>query len=56
MVIINKQEKIVKDIDHKYSFQRQIRKNPKKDEIYDLETDKVVLYVYLYTRLLWPWM
>ena len=41
---INKQEKIVKDIDPKYRFLRQIRKNPKKVEIYDLETDKVVLY------------
>ena len=40
----NKQEKVKKDIDPKYNFLRQIRKNPKKVEIHDLETDKVVLY------------
>ena len=43
MVKIN-QKKKVKDIDSKYNFLRQIRKNPKKVEILDLETDKVVLY------------
>ena len=44
----NKQEKIIKDIDPKYSFLRQIRKNPKKVEIHDLEADKVVRYPSLY--------
>ena len=32
----NKQEKMIKDIDPKYNFLRQIRKNPKKVEIHDL--------------------
>ena len=41
----NKQEKMIKDIHPKYNFLRQIRKNPKKVEIHDLETDKVVLYL-----------
>ena len=36
----NKQEKNIKDIDPKYSFLRQIRNNPKKVEIRDLEADK----------------
>ena len=40
----NKQEKAKKDISPKYIFLREIRKNPKKVEIHDLETDKVVLY------------
>ena len=44
MVKIKKQEKLIKDIDPKYNFLRQIRKNPKKVEIHDLETDKVLLY------------
>ena len=48
----NKQEKIIKDIDPKYSFLRQIRKIPKKVEIYDLETDKVVLYPSIYKSAL----
>ena len=39
-----KQEKAKKDIDPKYYFLRQIRSNPKKVEIHDLETDQVVLY------------
>ena len=38
----------MKDIDHKYNFLRQIRSNPKKVEIHDLETDKVVLYPSIY--------
>ena len=33
-----KQEKMIKDTDPKYNFPRQIRKNPKKVEIHDLET------------------
>ena len=40
----NIQEKIIKDIYPKCNFVRRIRKNPKKVEIHDLETDKVVLY------------
>ena len=48
----NKQEKIIKDIDYKYSFLRQIRKNPKKVEIYDLEADKVVMYPSIYKAAL----
>ena len=40
----NKQEKAKRDIDPKYKFLRQIRSNPKKVEIHDLEADKVVLY------------
>ena len=40
---INKQVKARKDIDPKYYFLKQICSNPKKDEIHDLETDKVVL-------------
>ena len=35
---------MIKDIDSKHNFLRQIRKNPKKFEIHDFETDKVVLY------------
>ena len=48
----NKQEKIIKDIDPKYYFLKQIRSNPKKVEIYDLETDKVVLYPSIYKAAL----
>ena len=51
----NKQEKIIKDIDPKYSFLRQIRKNPKKVELYDLKTDKVVIYPSIY-KLVSPWI
>ena len=39
----NKQVKAWKDIDPKYYFLNMIRSNPKKVEIHDLETDKVVL-------------
>ena len=39
-----KQVKARKDIDPKYYFLKQIRSNPKKVEIHELETDKVVLY------------
>ena len=48
----NKQVKAKKDIDPKYYFLKQICSNPKKVEIHDLETDKIVLYL-SYTRLLW---
>ena len=48
----NKQEQIMKDIDPKYSFLRQIRRNTKKVEIHDLETDKVVLYPSIYKAAL----
>ena len=51
----NKQEKSKKDMDPKYNFIRQICNNPKKVEIPDMETDKVVLYHSIY-RLLWPWI
>ena len=44
----NKQEKMIKDIDPKYYFLKQIRSNPKKVEIHYLETDKVVLYPSIY--------
>ena len=39
---------MIKDIEPKYSFLRQIHKNPKKVELHDLETDKVVLYPSIY--------
>ena len=48
----NKQVKARKDIDPKYNFPRQIHKNPKKFKIYDLETDKVVLYPSIYKAAL----
>ena len=51
----NKQEKIIKDIDYKYNFLRQIRKNQKKVEIHDLKADKVLLYPSLY-KTAWPWI
>ena len=44
----NKQEKSKKDIDPKYNFLRQLRSNPKKVEIYDMETDSVVTYPSIY--------
>ena len=44
----NKQEKAKKNIDPKYNFLRQIRINPKKVEIHDLEADKVVRYPSIY--------
>ena len=43
-----KQENAKKDIDPKYNYLRQIRSNPKKVEIHDLEADKVVLYPTIY--------
>ena len=39
---------MIKDIDPKYYFLKQIRSNPNKVEIHDLETDKVVLYPSIY--------
>ena len=48
----NKKVKARKDIDPKYYFLKQIRSNPKKDEIYHLETDKVVLFPSIYKAAL----
>ena len=48
----NKQEKAKKDTDPKYNFIRQIGKNPKRVEIHDMETDKVVLYPSIYKAAL----
>ena len=48
----NKQEKSKKDIDPTYIFLREIRKNPKKVDIHDLKTDKVVLYPSIYKAAL----
>ena len=48
----NKQVRARKDIDPKYYFLKQIRSNPKKVEIHDLETDKVVLYLSIYKAAL----
>ena len=48
----NKQENAKKNIDSKYNFLRQIRSNPKKVEIHDLEADKVVLYPSIYKAAL----
>ena len=43
---------MIKDIDPKYYFQKQIRSNPKKVDIHDMETDKVVLYLSIYKTAL----
>ena len=48
----NKQVKARNDIDPKSYFLRQIRSNPKKVEIRDLETGKVVLYPFIYKAAL----
>ena len=48
----NKQEKARKDINPKYNCLRQIRSNSKKVEIHDLETDEVVLYLFIYKAVL----
>ena len=48
----NKQKKAKKDIDPKYNFLWQIRSNPKKVEIHDLEADQVVLYPSIYKAVL----
>ena len=43
---------MIKDIDPKYHFLKQIRSNPKKDKIHDLETNKHVLYHSIYKAAL----
>ena len=43
---------MIMDVDSKYYFLKQIRSNPKKVEIRDLETDKVDLYPSLYNAAL----
>ena len=43
---------MIKDIDHKYNFLRQIHKNQKKIEIHDLGADKVVHYPSIYKAAL----
>ena len=48
----DKQLKEKKDIDQKSNFLKQIRSNPKKVEIHDLETDKVDLYPSIYKAAL----
>ena len=48
----NKQVKARKDRDSKYYFLNQIRSNTKKVEIHDLEADKFVLYLSIYTAAL----
>ena len=47
MLLLNK-KKQKKDIDPKYYFLMQIRSNRKKVEIHILETDKIVLYPFVY--------
>ena len=44
----NKQENSKKDLDSNYNFLRQIRGNPKKVEIHDMEIDQVVIYPSIY--------
>ena len=48
----NKQVKEKKDVDPKYNFLRQIHSNPKKVEIHDLETYKVIRYPSIYKAAL----
>ena len=48
----NKQVIAKKDIDPKYICLRQIHSNPKKVEIHDPKTDKVVLYPSIYKAAL----
>ena len=50
--ITNKQENAKTYINAKYNFLRQIRSNPKKDAMRDLETDTVVLYRSIYNAAL----
>ena len=45
------QDKSKKDIDSKYIFLRQIRSNPRKVQIHDLETDEVAIYPSIYSAL-----
>ena len=47
-----KEEKMIKNIDPKYSFLSQKRKNPKKVEIHDFETYKVVFDSSIYKAAL----
>ena len=42
MILINRKE-AKKDSDLKYNFLRQIRNNPKKVEMHDMDTDEIVL-------------
>ena len=49
---INKQEKAKKEIDPKYIFLRQIRKNPKKVQIHYFERDEVAIYTSIYKAAL----
>ena len=51
-MVKNKQEKMIKNIDPKYYFLKQIRSNSKKVDIHDMETDKVVLYLSIYKTAL----
>ena len=48
----NKQEKMIMNKDPKYYFLKKIRSNPKKVQIHDLETHKVVLYPSIYKATL----
>ena len=48
----SKQAKAKKDIDPKYNCLRQIRKNPKRVEIHDMQPDKIVLYPSIYKAAL----
>ena len=48
----NNQAKAKNDTYPKYIFLRQIRRNPRKAEIHDLETDKVFLYPSIYKAAL----
>ena len=46
------QDKSKKDIDSKNIFIRQIRSNPRKVQIHDLETDQVAIYPSIYRAAL----
>ena len=46
------QDKSKKDIDPKFIFLRQIRSNPRKVQIHDLETDEVAIYPSIYRAAL----
>ena len=48
----NEQVKAKKDIDSKYYSLKQIRSNPTKVEIHYFETDKIVLYLFIYKAAL----
>ena len=48
----NKQITAKKDLDTKYIFLRQIRSNPRKVQLHDLQTYKVVLYPSIYKAAL----